>query len=631
MTSGPYSARRRRTTAPGAVAALAVLLWAAPLRAEDAPDPPDPPPFPYTAEIAPVEGAEGLAAIAAAVAQTLTLRERAPTDALGLIGRVRADLPRLQEVLRAEGYWGGEVRATIAGLPPDDPALPALLQAGRGPVPVVLTLIPGPRYAIGRIAIAAEPPEAAPIVRAAAAASGLAEGDPARAEAVLAAETAMRDALRREAHPLAAIAGREIWVDHDRRAMDIAWRVAPGPRARFAAPEVTGQVRTRDGLLRRTAARPMEGRDYSPATLERGRRALLALGVFESVRAEPAGALDAEGRLPVTFHVSERPLRAIGGSVAWETNFGLAASLFWEHRNLFGGAERLRLEAEGARLGQSSFENATWRAFATLTLPEIWRMDARLTARIGAVRERLDAYDRDAILASALAERALTERLAVQGGPLYEEGRIGRYGVFQDFSLLGFVTGLRYDGTTSLLDPTSGVRASITATPFWSVRDGTTFTRLLATGSTYLDLTGDARGVLALRGALGATIGATRDEIPLDKRFYAGGGGSVRGYTFQSIGPRDAGNRPLGGASLLELSVEWRQRISGPWGAVAFLDAGSVGEESHPGNGDLRVGVGAGLRYATAIGPIRVDIGVPLNRQRGDSAYALYVGIGQAF
>jgi translocation and assembly module TamA len=130
---------------------------------------------------------------------------------------------------------------------------------------------------------------------------------------------------------------------------------------------------------------------------------------------------------------------------------------------------------------------------------------------------------------------------------------------------------------------------------------------------------------------VGAALGATRDDITLDKRFYAGGGGSVRGYVFQSIGPRDAGNKPLGGASLMEVSVEWRQRISGPWGAVAFVDAGAVGEDAVPGTGGFRVGVGAGLRYLTAIGPIRVDVGVPLNPQRGDPAYGLYVGIGQAF
>lgn len=606
----------------GAVLAC-LLAW--PAQAQE-----EPPALPYTAEVAPLEDA-GLRAVAEAVAQTIRLRERAPTDAFGLIGRVRADLPRLQEALRAEGYWGGSVTATIDGLPPDDPALPARLQGATEPVPVVLTLSPGPRYRIGQIGIAAEPDSAAPAVRAAAAESGLAEGDPARAEAVLAAETAIRDALRRSGHPLAAAAGREVWVDHDRRTMDVAWRFAPGPRATFATPEVTGQVRTRAGLLQRTAARQIEGRDYSPAALERARRALMALGVFESVRAEPAAALTPDNRLPVTFHVSERPLRAIGGTLSYETNYGLGISAFWEHRNLFGGAERLRLEAEAARLGESDAANATYRAFATLTLPEIWRYDARLTARVGAVRERLEAYDRDAVLASALAERQLSERLALQGGPLYETGRIGRYGVLEDFSLLGFVAGLRWDDTTSLLDPTSGVRAAITATPYWSIQDGSTFTRLLAVGSTYIDMTGDARGVLALRGALGATVGATRDEITLDKRFYAGGGGSVRGYTYQSIGPRDAGNRPLGGASLMEVAVEWRQRISGPWGAVAFVDAGSVGEDSYPGSGDFRVGVGLGMRYLTAIGPIRVDIGVPLNPERGDSPYALYVGIGQAF
>jgi translocation and assembly module TamA len=394
---------------------------------------------------------------------------------------------------------------------------------------------------------------------------------------------------------------------------------------------VTGQRRTNAGLLQRTAARQIEGRDYSPAALERARRALVALGVFESVRAEPATTLSPGNRLPVTFRVTERPLRAIGGSLSYETNFGAGVSLFWEHRNLFGGAERLRLEGEVARLGESSLANATYRAFATLTLPEIWRRDIRLTARAGAVRELLEAYDREALIASALAERRLSDRLALQGGPLFETGRIGRYGNLEPFTLVGFVTGLRWDGTTSLLDPTSGQRASITATPYWSVRDGSTYTRLLAIGSTYLDVTGDQRGVLALRAALGASLGATRDEITLDKRFYAGGGGSVRGFTFQSIGPRDAGNRPLGGASLLEASVEWRQRISGPWGGVVFVDAGAVGEDAVPGTGGLRIGAGAGLRYLTAIGPIRVDIGVPLNPQRGDPAYGLYVGIGQAF
>ncbi|BDG72816.1 autotransporter assembly complex protein TamA [Roseomonas fluvialis] len=630
MTSQAYPAPPRRTIALGATVLLAVLLALA--RPAAAQDPPEPAGIPYRAEVVAPDEA-GLQALAAGVAQTLTLRERAPTDAFGLIGRVRADIPRLQDVLRAQAYWGGEVLATIDGLPLDDPGLPARLQAATpdSPAVVVFRLVPREPYRIGTVTVQpAAGADPAP-VRAAAAESGLSAGDPARPEAVLSAESTMRDALRRAGHPLAAVAGRETIVDHDRRTMDVTWQVAAGPRATFAAPEVTGQVRTNTGLLERTAARQIEGQAYSPAALERARRALVGLGVFESVRIEAAMSLSPGDRLPVTFRVVERPLRAFGGTLSYETNYGAGVSLFWEHRNLFGGAERLRLDGEVARLAEGDFSNATYRAFATLTLPEMFRRDIRLTARAGAVRELLDAYDRDAIVASALAERRLSERTALQAGPQFETGRIGRYGDLVPFTLFGFVMGARWDGTTSLLDPTSGARLSVTATPWWSFDNRVTYTRLLAVGSTYWDVTGNQRGVLALRGVVGAAVGATRDEITLDKRFYAGGGGSVRGYVFQSIGPRDAGNKPLGGASLLEASIEWRQRISGPWGAVVFVDAGAVGEDAVPGTGGFRVGAGAGLRYLTAIGPIRVDIGVPLNPQRGDPAYGLYVGIGQAF
>lgn len=643
-----YPAALRRTTALGATAALYAWLAAVPPSLAQSEDetptnppapapaenegetPADPPGVPYTAEVRAGDDSD-LAALGQAVAQTVTLRERAPTDAFGLIGRVQADLPRLQEALRAEGYWGGQVTATIDGLPPDDPALPARLAAATDPVPVVLTLTPGPRYRIGHVTVIAEPAAMADVVRQAAIAANLPEGDPARAEAVIAAESAMLDSLRAAGHPLAATAGREITVDHDRQAMDISWRIAPGPRARFAMPDVRGQTRVDTGLLRRTAARQIAGQDYSPAAVERARRALVSLGVFDSVRVEAGTTVNPDGTLPIAFVVSERARHALGGTIAYETNFGLAVSVFWEHRNLFGGAESLRLEAEASRISDGSFGNATYRTFATLRQPEVFERNIGLVTRIGLVKENLEAYDRDAFVASSIAEHRLTENITLQAGPSFETGRIGRYGELDPYSLIGFMGGLRWNSTNSLLDPSRGFRASVSATPYYSLLDGSSYVRLLATGSTYLDVTGDQRGVLALRTAIGSALGASFEEITLDKRFYAGGGGSVRGYTYQSIGPRDAGNRPLGGASLLELSAEWRQRISGPWGAVAFVDAGTVSEDQTPGTGTLRVGVGAGLRYFTSIGPIRVDIGMPLNPQQGDPSYGVYVGIGQAF
>jgi translocation and assembly module TamA len=384
-------------------------------------------------------------------------------------------------------------------------------------------------------------------------------------------------------------------------------------------------------LLERLAARRLEGQPYTPERLERARRAMMGLGVFNFVRAQEAPALDRAGRLPVHFQVQERPRHAVGGRFGFETNYGLTASAYWEDRNILGGAERLRLEGEVARIGETGIEDATYRAFSTLRTPEFLGRDLQSVTQIGAVRERLRAYDRDAALASFTLEHRLSETMAVSAGPNYEEGQIGRDGDMNAFRLFGLMGGFRYDNTTNPLDPRQGQRFSVSATPYYSALDSNSFTRMLAIGTSYFDITGNGGSVLALRAALGSAPGAARDEITLDKRFYAGGGGSVRGYTYQSIGPRDAANRPLGGASLVEASAEWRQRLTRSWGMAAFLDAGSVGEEAKPDFSGLRAGVGLGLRFLTAIGPLRFDVGVPLDRQKDDPSFAIYIGFGQAF
>ncbi|MCA3303484.1 MAG: outer membrane protein assembly factor [Roseomonas sp.] len=565
------------------------------------------------------------------VSQMIRLAETAPTDGYGLLARARADLPRLAEALRAEGFWGGTARIEIAGedvnrrgaAPPEaDPA---------NPVPVAIILTPGPRYRIAQLLLRAEPADQDRLLEQAAAELSIAEGDPARPADILAAEEALLLALRRAGYPLASVVARDAVVDHDTKTMDITWRIAPGPLADFARPSVAGTTRTNTALLERLAARRLEGQPYSPERLERARRAMMGLGVFGFVRAEEGQALDPAGRLPVHFQVQERPRHAVGGRFGFETNYGLTASAFWEDRNIFGGAERLRLETEVARIGETGIENATYRAFATLRTPEFLGRDLQSTAQIGAVRERLRAYDRDAALASFILEHRLSDTMAVAAGPNYEEGRIGRDGDMEAFRLFGLTGIFRYDTTTNPLDPRQGQRFTFNATPYYSAMDANSFTRILAIGTSYFDILGNGDSVLALRAALGSAPGADRDEITLDKRFYAGGGGSVRGYTYQSIGPRDAANRPLGGASLVETSLEWRQRISRSWGMAAFLDAGSVGEEAKPDFSRLRAGTGLGIRYLTAIGPLRFDVGVPLDRQKDDPSFAIYIGFGQAF
>jgi translocation and assembly module TamA len=620
---------RLRLIRPGAaVALLLVLLLAAPGPAQE------PQEIPYVVEIAPT-GNGALDEALAEVSRLVQLREEAPTTAFGIVSRAAEDLDRLARALHSEGYWGGTLRILIAGLPLGTPDLADRLEAvAARPVPVRIIAEPGPRYTIASVTLRADSAEGAAAVAAIAEEPfGLAPGDPARAEPILAAERRLLDRLLAAGHPLATVARRETVVDFDRRSMEVTWILSPGPAAVFAAPVVEGAERVDRAFLTRFAAR-LAGEPYSPRRLERARREMMGLGAFASVSARTAERLDEAGRLPVTFVVSERPRRAIGVSAAYETNFGPTFRLYWEHRNLFGRAENLRLEGEVARLGTAGrlVEDTTYRAFATLRAPGLFGRDLALIGTLGALRERLDAYDRDAVLASALVERRLTERLTLRAGPTAEFGSVGPPGgPLRPYQTVGLLFGGRWDSTDSLLDPARGWRLDGTVTPSWSIREAVPFAPLRLTATTYRDLFGDRRSILALRGTVGSLLNAGQLEVPQHQRFFAGGGGSVRGYDFQSIGPRDAAGRPLGGASLLELSAEWRQRLTESWGAAAFVDAGTVGSGLLPDTSELRLGVGLGARYYTVIGPIRADVALPLVRQRGSSGWGFYIGIGQAF
>ncbi|RYI97472.1 MAG: outer membrane protein assembly factor, partial [Acetobacteraceae bacterium] len=348
---------------------------------------------------------------------------------------------------------------------------------------------------------------------------------------------------------------------------------------------------------------------YSPATLEKARQQMMAPGP------------------------SRRARHAVGVTAAYETNYGPTVKVYWEHRNLFGGAERLRIEGEVARIGTGgALDQMTYRTGATYRSPGIFGRDLTLVASIGALRERLEAYDRDAATASVFLERRVTEQLTVRAGPTAEFGSIGPPdGKLSPYQIVGVLFGARYDGTDSLLDPSKGWRGEGTIQPSYSLRDNAPFVPLRLTGSTYWDLRGDRRSILAVRGSFGSLLGAGRADVPRHLRYYAGGGGSVRGFDYQSIGPRDERNKPNGGASVVEGSLEWRQRVYGDFGAVAFVDAGAVSNASVPDTSNLRVGAGLGLRYYTAIGPVRADVALPVVRQPGSSGYGLYVGIGQAF
>jgi translocation and assembly module TamA len=182
------------------------------------------------------------------------------------------------------------------------------------------------------------------------------------------------------------------------------------------------------------------------------------------------------------------------------------------------------------------------------------------------------------------------------------------------------------------------MRISMSLTPTFSVgHPNTKFLVTQASASVYFDLqhlgiSKDAgRSVLALRALAGLAAGANEFSLPPDQRFYAGGSGTIRGYRYQAVGPQFPDGNPIGGTAINAGSAEYRQRIGTNFGLAVFIDGGQVSANLNPLSGTLRFGAGAGARYYTPIGPVRLDIAVPIERRPNDDAFEVYIGLGQSF
>lgn len=552
-------------------------------------------------------------------------------DSLSLLQGAQAAAARINTALRSRGYYDATIKATIDGRPIAEPgALDAIdARPGNEPVSFAFDVATGPRYRVGDVAI--RPPTAQTSLPAIDRARlGLSPGDPADAAAILDAQDKLLAELRKQGYALASIK-RDVVVNHATREATVTFVTETGPLARMGPVRFSGTDKIDTVWLQRRVPFS-EGDPYDPAKVEAMRGKLTSLGVFNAVRIKPATALDANGELPFDVELTDRPPRTIGFGISYETQLGFAVSGFWTHRNLFGQAESLRLTAELTHIGQGYAILDTGFAFrAAFRKPDWWLagQDARLEA--AGLREVLDAYTRNAVTAYAGLDRTFSPRWQARLGLAGEASRITRNGITMDYQLVGLPMSILFNHANSDLDPTEGYRFDLDVTPWVYSRNFFTVMRL--TGRHYFDFSDDGRSVLATRASLGSEPAISIGAIPPDKYFYAGGGGSVRGFVYQSAGPRDAFNNPLGGASVVEANVEFRQRFGKSWGAVAFVDAGSAYPYFMPDFSLFapRIGAGIGARYYTDFGPVRVDVGFPLNRREGDPAFGVYVSLGQAF
>ncbi len=583
-------------------------------------------PQPYSVDL-PATGDAALDGALRDSSNLIGLRTVAPVGPFALISRARDDRARLETALNSYGYYGAKVAIDIAGRPLDDATLSAALDAASAEVTVAVRIERGPLYRLRRVTLDGQPTAAA------SAALLLKPGDPAIAADVLAAQGRMLDALRNDGHALAKVSTPRAVLAPDAQGLDVSFEVAPGPRVDLGPITVEGLDRVRESYVRRRLL-IHQGELFDPRRVEKARQDLAAVGVFSTVTVDAPEQLDAQGQLPVTVRLVERKRHVVGATAAFSTDLGFSAGVTWTDRNLFGSAERLDLGAAITQLGGSASRSQGYDVTAVSTQPDIFVRDLDLVYKLEGVKESLDAYDRTALLAGATLRYKLSTEWALNGGLQAQQSRVGQEGVTRNYTLLQLPLGAQYDstGADGLLDPTHGIKAAASVTPSTSIQAPTAnFTILQLSGSTYVDFGSSGRSVLALRGTVASVQGATTFALPPDQRLYAGGSGTVRGYKYQSIGPQFADLRPTGGTALAAATVEYRQRFGESFGAAVFADAGQVTSGSTPFSGNLRAGAGAGIRYYTPFGPIRADIAVPLNKQRGDDAFEIYVGIGQAF
>ncbi|MCO5092807.1 autotransporter assembly complex family protein [Bosea sp. (in: a-proteobacteria)] len=583
------------------------------------------------------------------------LRQDAPPDGETLSRRMASDLNPMLDALWSQGYFNADLEIVVDGATLSVGAEPnaALVRAleahrNREPVPITVKARPGRVFELRKIEVVerdeAGPPAIADPLRV----SRLNAGDPATAAALRAAQAALVDHMRAQSRPLARVVELRPVVDHAAGIMDVTYVLAPGPLAGFGEIAI-GQTDEIPPEVVRSFIYLEPGDPYSPKALADTRRSIATIPAIGSVRIREGEKLDGAGNLPIFVEVTERPKRLLGFSARYSTIDGPAVKTYWEHRNLFGGAERLRLEAgiffapriDGTkiqRFGDFKESDIGGRFAFSFMKPALggsrndWLLDGVATReRVGI--NRYGGYTaRYGNLATAIRHR-FSDTFSVQGGIEVERGQTSDVLGQVTYTLVGVPLSVKYDSTDSLLDPTRGFRATASFTPYPSFLGSTVgIYQTKASLSAYFALDEDARYVLAGRVGFGSISGAGLGEIPATRRFYAGGGGSVRGYAYRSLSPLGPFNQLTGGRSLLEASLEARIKVTDTIGIVPFFDAGTAFETSLPdGKERLRMAAGLGLRYYTGIGPIRVDVAAPLNPRKGDRPAALYVSIGQAF
>lgn len=539
------------------------------------------------------------------------------TEPQDLIAAAQADYRRVLAALYEQGYFSAEVRVRVDGR---EAAGLDTLRPPRQVGIVEIAVTPGPAFTFSEARVAPLPPLTTPT-------PGFAPG--ARAGTAIMREAAQDgvESWRQAGHAKASVSAQDILADHRRNTVAARFAIAPGPRLTFGRARIaphSADSKVRPERIRAIAGIP-EGKVYDPDDIDRAERRLRRTGAFRSAVISEDDAIGPGDTLGTEIAVEDAKQRRFGIGAEISTVEGLRLTGFWLHRNAFGGAERLRFDAEVAGIGGQT-GGIDYALGVTLTRPAFRHPDAQLTFGARVEREDEPTYLTDKFDIAVGVERIVTDNLTLSGsfGLRIAKSR-DTFGT-RDFRHLLLTGGVEWDNRDSTTDTTTGAYAEVEVMPFIGIGNSASGARATADLRGYRSL--GERVVLAGRVQLGSVFGPAIASTPPDFLFYSGGGGTVRGQGYQSLGVGTGPTR-TGGRSFAAISTELRTGITDKIGAVAFVDYGYVAASSSFDGGTWHGGAGLGVRYKTGIGPIRADLAVPITG--GGNSVSLYVGIGQAF
>lgn len=603
---------------------------------EDEP-PPSPDAIEYNAEITVGNDDSSLTGDLSNASRLISDSDKPSASPAVLLATARTDYQRLLAVLYANGRYGGTISITVDGREAANIPFDATIPDG---AQVDVTVDPGPTYLFDNVRIVDRPGPIADdrTIPPTPESLGLRKGEPARSTVVLASEDALVGRWREKGYPKARIAERTATARHPDEALDVYIRAAPGRPAVFGPTRVEGTERMDPAFVAYYSGLT-PGEPFDPDDLERARKQLRRLGVFQAVRIVEADEVGPDGTLPITLQVAEGKRRVIGGGAKFSSIDGLGVEGYWRHRNLFGRAEQFGLEGTVGGIDAQDPDQYNYRLAATFLKPGVFTPYTDFSSTIYAEQIAPSSFDRGSVrfrsrsVGGQLGFRhRFDDRLSGEIFAKAEASKIDRTRVGNgDFFMLSLPSALNYDGSDNELDPTKGFRLGGKLEPFYETTRSNAGLISEAEARAYFGVA-DGRFVLAGRVQAGSIVGAPLDDIPANRLFFAGGGGSIRGYPYRGVGPVDARGRVFGGRSVFTTSAEARIRVTRSFGVVPFVDAGNAFVSQYPDFSEpLRVGVGAGLRYYTGLGPIRFDVAVPLDRFNDDPSIAFYIGLGQAF